>query len=270
MLNNQSETGQETDPHLARRVTPDEFSSAVVAIQKRKAEQEKLLSETVAVDEVVRDLNIDATPEEILREVEDQRQAKAKAAMEAAAAKTRRNSYAATPIAVQTNTRTRSPFRWIFRAAIGLAVIAAVSNIFGNPSRIFTPNVSEPLSSVRPGHHVTIVNSELDKLLKGASPSTITVTDNEYLHDSPWTLVEENGQYYIWAYTKDPLPASLDAQPITLCNDSGDVQGDDAKELTVPLKSLAGDSVEGDGDDGTITVQKLVLDNHKDDEWTDN
>jgi hypothetical protein len=62
------------DPLMARRVTPGELSAALDIIQKRKAEHDQMLADTVAVDDVVQELDLDATPEEILAEVEQLRE----------------------------------------------------------------------------------------------------------------------------------------------------------------------------------------------------
>ena len=275
MLNNELEKNQAAPAPGARRVTPEEFSAAVIAIQKRRAEEERLLSETVAVDEVVRDLNIDATPEEILAEVEAQRKAKIQPRMPAPP---RSSSDRSVPILEQRKSfkPVRSPRYKLFEGMAGFvaataATIGILAAIFGtNPFHIFGGKVNEPLTSIPVGHHVTITNSELDRLINGGAPSSIYVTDHENLHFSPWTIVNEGGKYYIWAYAVSPLPTDLQHTSITLYNDAGDVPGEDATNLTVPVSSLKGSSVYGDGDDGQITVNKLVLDNHKDDDWTDN
>ena len=79
-----------SEPKLSltqRRVTPEELTRALAAIEARKqevarrqqAEQEaeqEYLAKTIPVDEAVQELNLEATPEEIWAEVETQREAK--------------------------------------------------------------------------------------------------------------------------------------------------------------------------------------------------
>lgn len=76
-----SENNLSTSQH---RIRPEELTRALAAIEARKqeaarkqAEEEKYLAETIPVEEAVRDLHLEATPEEIWAEVEAQRNAAA-------------------------------------------------------------------------------------------------------------------------------------------------------------------------------------------------
>ena len=58
------------------RVTAEEFAAAIDAVERRKAAERERLASTVPIGQTIDELRIDATPDEILREVEAQRIAK--------------------------------------------------------------------------------------------------------------------------------------------------------------------------------------------------
>ena len=55
------------------RVTPEELSQALTAIEARKQAEASRLAGTIPISQVVSELNLDSTPEEILTEVQVQR-----------------------------------------------------------------------------------------------------------------------------------------------------------------------------------------------------
>jgi hypothetical protein len=284
MLNNEPQSETANSVSMDRRVRPDEFSAAVVAIQKRKAERERLLSDTVAVDDVVRELNIDATPEEILAEVEVQRKAKLAASIPPPPV-IPRPSIANVPLMPVSRTDEREERRrmkeqgWYRRPGRGRSVFGTVmsigmafwvlSMIFGhsniNMSDLHIGSIQTPalLSTLGPGQKAAITNGELNALINGESPSKINITVGGSLED--WTIVRMDGKFYLEAYAEDTLPTSGKYTIYNDINDDPIVDGD----YTFPISSLTGDKVKGQGVHGSIDVNNIVTDSHLRDDWDD-
>jgi len=76
---------RQEDPHpnsdtasaAQTRVTPEELAHAIASLEARKLEEVRLQENTIPIGQAVRELNLDATPEEVLAEVRAQRQAQA-------------------------------------------------------------------------------------------------------------------------------------------------------------------------------------------------
>ena len=60
----------------ATRVSAEEFTAAIQALEQRKADEARRYANTVDVGKTIQELNIDATPEEVMREVQAQRAAR--------------------------------------------------------------------------------------------------------------------------------------------------------------------------------------------------
>ncbi len=76
---------RQEDPHpnsdtasaAQTRVTPEELAHAIASLEARKLDEVRLQENTIPIGQAVRELNLDATPEEVLAEVRAQRQAQA-------------------------------------------------------------------------------------------------------------------------------------------------------------------------------------------------
>lgn len=74
---------RQEDPHptpdtlsaAQTRVTPEELAHAIATLEARRLDAERVQAGTIPIGEAVRELNLDATPEEVLTEVRAQRQA---------------------------------------------------------------------------------------------------------------------------------------------------------------------------------------------------
>lgn len=74
---------RQEDPHptpdtlsaAQTRVTPEELAHAIASLEARRLDETHLQENTIPIGEAVRELNLDATPEEVLAEVRAQRQA---------------------------------------------------------------------------------------------------------------------------------------------------------------------------------------------------
>lgn len=74
---------RQEDPHptpdttsaAQTRVTPEELAHAIATLEARKLDDQRHQDSTIPIGEAVRELNLDATPEEVLAEVRAQREA---------------------------------------------------------------------------------------------------------------------------------------------------------------------------------------------------
>jgi len=74
---------RQEDPHpipdtlsaAQTRVTPEELAHAIASLEARRLDAERVQAGTIPIGEAVRELNLDATPEEVLAEVRAQRAA---------------------------------------------------------------------------------------------------------------------------------------------------------------------------------------------------
>lgn len=67
----------DTQAAAQTRVTPEELAHAIASLEARRLDAERLQAGTIPIGEAVRELNLDATPEEVLAEVRAQREAQA-------------------------------------------------------------------------------------------------------------------------------------------------------------------------------------------------
>ncbi len=77
MLQHDPEPSQSASDAAQTRVKVDVLAKAIAAIEERRQEQARQMEGTALVGDVVHDLQLDVTPEELLAEVEAQRQAAA-------------------------------------------------------------------------------------------------------------------------------------------------------------------------------------------------
>jgi hypothetical protein len=88
MLQRQEEQQTETPAPLPRgttaagsqRVTSDELTEALSALEARREEETRRVQSTLSIDEAVRDLGLDVTPEEVWKQIEAHRTEKARQA----------------------------------------------------------------------------------------------------------------------------------------------------------------------------------------------
>ncbi len=71
-----AQTASAPESVAGARVSAEEFSAAIQALEQRKAEEARRYANTVDVGKTIQELNIDATPEDVMREVQAQRAAR--------------------------------------------------------------------------------------------------------------------------------------------------------------------------------------------------
>ncbi len=243
------------------RVTPEELSAAIRAIEERKAQERKRIAETVGVAEIVRELGIDASPEEILREVEAQRLKQASEPMLEAAGLNKKfydKPFAGTSIKKMAAAAVFSITVIVFTAAP-----AIWSARMADRAKILSPPISETLAQVPDNHPVTCDTANLEKLVETHGKGQIVVTDGLNPLNSPWTLVKENGGVYVLGYMQSKMTqAALDAGPVTLYNarrDADTVMGQPT-EVSLNTGQMHWIGSSGSGLNLTATVDQVKLD----------
>lgn len=76
MLQNEQQEEPQSIPPLPaaqRRVTPEELNAALEALESRRQEQAHQVQQTVAIGEVVQELDLPVTPEEVWQQIQAQR-----------------------------------------------------------------------------------------------------------------------------------------------------------------------------------------------------
>lgn len=275
-------------PASETRVTPDELTAAVAALESRRETEARHLQGTLTLGEAVSELHLDATPDELLAEVKAQREKRAaeEAAREAEKAREKRADtgfavppsvgHGSVPLArlapFSFNSRSkRKP--WIFVLAILL-----MGNVFGHLHaprvRINTSGqaaISAPqyntLAEVPDGKTVLCSTANLQAIKNGASPAKVRLgeIDDE---DMAWRIVKHDGHVYVRLQT--PRMSVSELQRIGNLNvynvkNAGELEGVHEQAVSVPLDKMDwnGTVTTGDGFQ-QITVSRLGLDAYAD------
>ncbi len=158
MLQHDPNSSQNGPDAAHTRVKVDVLARAIAAIEERRQEQARQREGTALIGDVVRDLQIDATPEELLAEVEVQQ----KAALFSGNSPAQKDAYA--DVGTQGRTKQQSKSFWL-TISISLAWIAAIifviwfvsslsssdpdpnRHIYFPPQPTYTPRYTPPVPS---------------------------------------------------------------------------------------------------------------------------
>lgn len=275
-------------PASETRVTPDELTAAVAALEQKREEQARHLQGTLTLGEAVSELHLDATPDDLLAEVEAQRAKKAAlevaAQAEQAAAQARQkqaetgfavppsvqNSRGVRPFPTFSNRpRKRSP--WVFVVAIIL-----MGNVFGHlhaPRITINTSHSAPISApqystladVPNGKMVLCSTATLREIQRGASPAKIPIgqVDDQ---NRAWRIIKHDGHVYVRLQTpilgKQAL-RSVSNLPVNNNKNAGELRGEHEQTVTVRLDKLDWDGAFQEVDGGQqIAVSHVGLDDY--------
>lgn len=192
-------------PAAQIRVTSEELAQAINALEARKDEAARHLAGTVSIGEVVQELNLEATPEEVWAQVQKQRARKASedAAVETAAAQkeqaTAAQAVAAAQAAAaqavaaarsaaqsaqagaQVYARPRRRGRWWVPLGIGLLIYAGVHgnhvHIPATAKGAVISGNNRTLTSATQGKAVAVSGDKDTLILQGDCP-TLTIAGN--------------------------------------------------------------------------------------------
>lgn len=245
---------EETVPSPAEgaRVTPEELSRALAAIEARRQAEAGRLAGTIPIDQAVSELHLDSTSDEIWAEVQAQR-AKAAAAQRE---QVQRAQAAQQQFIIP---RTRGPRRWVrFIAPLvffGILFHNSALPHFGNhPTHAAAP-VLRPLAQVPDGKEVYADDAALVQVSEGKSPAQITVSENAT--GNRWTMVKIGAHVYLRGYIArtDSLQPLRD-KALNVYNDdnSGELKGERTSNITLRVDKIPLQKSGGDDDYTEITV----------------
>ncbi len=218
------------------RVTPEELTAALAAIEARRQADAK----TIPLDQAVSELNLDSTSDEIWAEVQKQR-AKAAAAVSVPAA--------ATAPKIDAKTRRRG-WRVLVAPALVIAVLMSAGVIphpWGHTHAPIAAPVLRPLSAVPDGAEVYADDAALTQISDRRPLSQVSVST--VAAGNRWTVFKRGGHVYLRGFTESAGSlAQITGKPLNVYNDdnSGELDGDRTSNITlradgVPLQKSGGD-----------------------------
>ena len=267
--NPQTPAPSPSQPAAKVRVTPEELAAAITRLEAKKDAHQRQADGTVAIGDVVEQLGLEATPEEVLAEIESGRRAQA----------------------FQRGTRMSLKQRSGLILAAGVLIASFIAMQVGSVSvsRPIPSNdasiavVTPPFVPNTPEPHGIIVNPDL---LVGDSSGKLVllseVGDNQpvqtnlYNHavafspysendrQNTWTLIKHSGIVYIrgWVQAISTKVLTRDGAGILSPNPSVGSPGF-IRRITLPTSCIETSS---DGD-GMFHAKEIILDKHAYEKW---
>ena len=261
---------QEDVPAAQVRVTAEEFARAVSRHQARREEAAQHLEGTVTLGEAVRELGLEATPEELLREVREAREARAQQG-------------GRKPL------RVRRGFVWAGGGTLALLFVGlSLSQMPPGPVQ----NVSPPpmVSTVAPGATPATIKAPSATIVQdGNGPIHILrtlgkVSDGVPVHanlsatsdgvslanysssSTTWTLIKYGSQIYIRGWMAAMSSDAMQIGPIQIYNRAAStIDGVTPQKVTLRVDRLH--CIPDQSSDEMLTVQNVTADNHFHELW---
>ncbi len=247
------EQDQTASPPAAQaHVTPEELASAVGALEARKPGA----TGTIAIGDAVQELSLENSPEDILREVEAQRERRTEKRR-----KRRRNWLALAGVL----------------AAFGTAGVALRPHAPPSASIVAAPQAAS-LSSVGDEQQVYVDTHGLEQIIGGTPASQVHVyASNDGIR---WGLIKHAGKIYVQAYTLQATEKALTTKPVIIVN-SEDHYGSNGAgfddygtlyptvKVTLPVTAFRYQDSEQTPKHAQITVSDVHTDSHLWDSFTD-
>ncbi len=188
-------------PAASQRVTAEELSRAVSALDETRAAEQ--ISGTAPIGQVVEELNLDATPEEIWAQVQRQR---AEDAAKAASVPKARVS----PAARRRGRGWREIKGWVwigFWCCGGVGLVSHLTHSDGPPAGVVISGDSQTLTSATAGKDVEVSGSGDTLTLTGDCPTlTISGDSNHIRVQGRVGRVIADGDSNVVTYTAAPAP----------------------------------------------------------------
>ena len=234
------------------RVTPDELSQALAAIETRNQAEASRLAGTIPIDQAVSELHLDLTSDEIWAEVQAQR-AKALAAQreqeeqERATQQARmakraaRQEQAAQQRAVVPRTGGRRRWLGLFTPLlVGWVLVhnGVIPHFWIHSTHITAP-ILRPLAQIPDGKEVYADDAALVQVSEGKPQAQITVSENAA--DNRWAMVKIGSHVYLRGYiaSTDSLQP-LQGRALNVYNDdnSGELNGKRTTNITLRVDNI--------------------------------
>lgn len=242
-----------TQPAAQVRVTPEELAAAVTALQIRK----EGAPGTIAIGDAVDELGLDATPEEVLAEVEARRRV---------APKKRRItiwSYCLLALGLSG-----------VLLGVRLAGVAVVNKFASIPPTAVTFPRAGSLAAVGNEQTAYIDTRGLKQIIGGTPEAQIRV----YPHSEiiRWGLIKHDGQTYIQAYTPTTTERTMQAGTFNIFNfENADLNGsakgliylgggnyDTDVKITLPVRGFKCLDTQQLGQQAKVTITNAHTDDH--------
>ena len=273
MLKNQDTVPEPLLTVSQRRVTPDELTQALAAIEARRQTE----AGTIPIDQAVSELHLDSTPDEIWAEVKTQRE---KASLPNAVP-VEQPQHAAPPVSVSMPVVSMPVVRvrhrgW--RRLIAPVLVIGVLMSTGVIPHNFTPHgfspslltdkhfstavpILHPLSAVPDGTPVYADNAALIQLSEGKPAAQVAVSTIQ--SDNRWALVKMRGHVYLHGFiaAADSL-TPLSGKALNVYNDdnSGELEGERTSNITLRVDDTPLQKSGGDDSFSSITVPNFQPD----------
>lgn len=285
MLKNQETIGEQPPSLNAgqARVTPEELTAALAAIETRKQAEASRLAGTIPLDEAVSELHLDSTSEEIWAEVQSQR-AKAAAPpplpvlppipgpQSFAEAEAARREQFHRSLASQASAQTAPATLGRFGRPLGgrqrrfprpILLFFAIGALFSTgiiPHHWLhvthnTYSATQSLAQIPDGKEVYGDSQTLVQLSEGKSTADIKVSENQ--GDNSWPLVKNAGHVYLHGYTVNTsFSQNLKGKAINVYNDdnSGELDGKRTSDITLRVDKIPLQKSVSDNDYSEVTV----------------
>ena len=255
------------------RVTAQELTDAVRALEARRAERARGMEGTLPIGEAIEQLGLEATPDEILAEVEAQR---ARQAQTAALRGAKRHRGWLVPIALVPAFFAVGLFTFLLRSAPMItpatAVVAQVASplpAVGQDIQVIDEaggrKVVRTLAEIGDNQPVRCGWADAVRLLPGGMESLGSLPQQQG-ESKDWHLVKFGGQFYLRGWLALPMSeTALRSGPITLYSVPPASEG--ATKITLPVATsrFGGGSVGSEPE--TIRLSVPVPDAHLRDRW---
>lgn len=244
------------------RVTPDELTQALAAIEARRQAD----AGTIPLDQAVSELHLDSTSDEIWAEVQAQR---------AKVAAARQKPAPAAQAAPVSGLRGRDHLRRRgLRRLVAPAVVIGLLMSAGIIPHNFTPHgfspslitkaaapTLRPLSAVPDGKEVYADDAALIQISEGKPAAQVVISENAT--GNRWNLVKTGGHVYLRGYIESASSfQSLRCKPLNVYNDdnSGELEGNKTSNITLRVDNIPLQKSGGDSDYSSLTVPNFQPD----------
>jgi len=243
------------------RVTPEELSQALAAIETRKQAEASRLAGTIPIDQAVSELHLDSTSDEIWAEVQTQRakssaaqreqEQQERAAQEARMARraARQEQAARQQATVPRNGGRRRWLGLFTPLLVGWVLVhnGVIPHFWSHSTRITAP-ILRPLAQIPDGKEVYADDAALVQVSEGKSQAQITVSENAA--GNRWAMMKVGPHVYLRGYIASTASLQpLQGTALNVYNDdnSGGLEGERTTNITlrvdnIPLQKSGGDN----------------------------
>ena len=256
------------------RVTPEELSQALAAIEARRQAEASRIAGTIPIDQAVSELHLDSTSEEIWAEVQARRDRaaaaqheqvqQAQAAQQAREAQQTREAQHAQQRLILPHAERRRGWTGFLAPLVfvwALFYAGVIPHHFGGHSAHIAAPILRHLAQVPDGKEVYADDSALVQVSEGKPLAQITVSENAT--GNRWTLVKIGPHVYLRGYiasTDSLQPLGGKALNVYNDDDSGELHHETTSNITLRVDNIPLQKSGGDDGFSAITVPNFQPD----------